>query len=102
MGRGSSLTYLDNFEMSERRSCGPGNYKDKNLMSRTQWRRLQRKKKAQKEATKSNNNNKPYRSQVKEQVRKPIGRQLFSPKTSQSKEKAKGRRRKRYHRRRTS
>lgn len=74
--------------MSKRRSYGPSNYKGKNPMSRTHWRRFHRNQTAKKEAAESSNN-KPYQSQVKDQVRKPVGRQLFSPKTSQSKGKVK-------------
>ena len=81
MGRGSSMSYRENFQMSERRSYGPNNYKGKNPMSRIQWRRFQRKKKAEKEATQSSNNQ-AYQSQVKNQVKKLMGRQLFFPKTN--------------------
>lgn len=34
-------------------------------------------------------NNKQHQSRTKEEVKKPVGRKLFSPKTSQSKEKVK-------------
>lgn len=59
MGRGSSLTYQEKFQVSEKHSYGPSNYKGKNPMSRTQWKRFYRKNKAEKEVAESSSN-KPY------------------------------------------
>lgn len=63
MGRGFSLTYKKKFQVSKKRSYGPNNYKRNNPMSRTQWRRFQRKKKAKRKVVESSNN-KPYQSRV--------------------------------------
>lgn len=87
-GRDSSITYRENFQVSERYSYGTNNYKGKNMMSSNQLRRFQRKKKAEKEAVESSNN-KSYQSRVSDQTKKPVVRQLFSPKQVKSKGKEK-------------
>lgn len=84
MGQGSSLRYKEKFQVSNKHSYGPRNYKRKNPMSRSQWRRFQRKKKAEKEAHESSNN-KPYQNRVSYQTKKPVGRRFFSPKHVMSK-----------------
>lgn len=73
--------------MSEKRSYGLSNYKGKNPVSRTQWRRFQRKKKEEREVVESSSN-KTYQNQVDDQVKKPLGRQLFSSKEIKAKGKA--------------
>ena len=82
------MTYRENFQMSERRFYGPSNYKGKKPMSRTQCRRFQRKKKAERDAAELSNN-KQYQNQENDQVKKPVGRKLFSPKITQTKTKIK-------------
>lgn len=55
--------YREEFQVSEKFSYGPNNYKGKNLMSRTQWMRFQRKKKVEKKVVESSSN-KPYQNQM--------------------------------------
>lgn len=57
-------------------------------MSRTQWSRFQIKNKFERDVVESSNN-KQHQSRENDQAKKPMGRKLFSPKTSQSKGKVK-------------
>ena len=48
--RGSSMAYRKEFQTSKKSAYISENYKGKNPMSRSQWRREQRRRKAQREA----------------------------------------------------
>ena len=50
--RGSSLAYRREFQADKKTSHVSENYKEKNLITRSQWRREQRRKKSQKDAGK--------------------------------------------------
>lgn len=60
------------------------NYKGKNPMTRTQWRRYQRKKKEPRE-TQQSSNNKPYQVRIVKQPRGLVGQKLFSSKHAKTK-----------------
>ena len=77
VGQGSA--YNDNSQVSKNYSYGTKNYLGKNPMTRTQWRRFQRKKKPEAEATTSSSSSK-FPSLTRAQVEmKPMENRLCPP-----------------------
>ena len=93
--RGSSMAYRKEFQTSKKSTYILENYKGKNPMSRSQWRREQRRRKAQREAESKENGesstNIPVGSNGREKTKfvekLPVGRKLFVSQEEEAKEK---------------
>lgn len=80
--RGSSMAYRKEFQTSKQVAYHSENYKGKNSMSRSQWGRLQKKRKAEREAAehaKPESSSNMALKQEKKEERKSVERKLFSP-----------------------
>ena len=76
------MAYKNQFQASKREAYRTENYKGKNPMSRSQWRRHRRIKKAERELAMKEigeSNNSQFSSNMMVTNKPPVGRKLFSP-----------------------